>query len=175
MYFIDNIISEDTIEDLRYDIANTPPVPASVSSGTTNLNYRSTSLIPAIKPSDYPDVCNSLINMACNADPFVNRHNLEVVEFNLLVYNKGDHFVKHIDTIKVGRRRFYSTTTVLYKSTDLEGGDFLIWDDDNKAKKIDLEVGQTIMFSSTRPHQVTPIERGRREVLVAWIHRKDAQ
>jgi predicted 2-oxoglutarate/Fe(II)-dependent dioxygenase YbiX len=37
---------------------------------------------------------------------------------------------------------------------------------------VNLDVGETIFFSSFRDHEVRKVMKGEREVLVAWIYKK---
>lgn len=135
---------------------------------------RSTTL-KKINRNDYPEVNSILENMTNIWDGTLNPKDYYVGEYNYLKYGKGDHFTKHIDHIKTGDNssgRIFSTSTIIKMSDDLKGGDFVIWDNINAPHQISLEVGETIFFSSTTPHQINPVIQGEREVLVAWIYKK---
>ena len=103
-----------------------------------------------------------------NADFIVN-------EFNYLIYDKGDHFKRHRDKLFVEGRpqRVYSTSTLISQSDDFEGGELIVYDNDNNPINTDLQVGETAFFDSNSSHQVNPVTKGTREVLVAWIYKKD--
>jgi predicted 2-oxoglutarate/Fe(II)-dependent dioxygenase YbiX len=93
------------------------------------------------------------------------------------MYETGGHFIKHRDWIgrdgDIYNNRIFSTITLINRSDDLEGGNLLIWDrEDGNVTQIELDIGETVIFNSRRFHQVTPIIRGTREVLVAWIYLK---
>jgi predicted 2-oxoglutarate/Fe(II)-dependent dioxygenase YbiX len=90
-----------------------------------------------------------------------------------LKYGISDHFIKHTDAIsdkKLNRIRRFSTVTMLSKTDDLEGGDLLLFDENDDTYNANLEVGETVLFYSSTPHQVTPITCGGREVLVSWVY-----
>jgi predicted 2-oxoglutarate/Fe(II)-dependent dioxygenase YbiX len=110
-------------------------------------------------------------------DSTLNPADFYVKEFNYLKYGEGDHFVRHRDHLKRnGKRdpngRVFSTSTIIDKSDDLRGGDFILWDQYNVEHNISLDVGETIFFSSFREHQVRKVLQGNREVLVAWIYKR---
>ena len=131
----------------------------------------------SIIPIHYPEVCKSLLNMISIWDSTLNPEDFYVKEFDYLKYGKGDHFTRHHDHIKIdGERdpkgRVFSTSTIIAKSDDLQGGDFIIWDQHNAEHKISLDVGETIFFTSFRDHQVRKVIQGNREVLVAWIYKR---
>ena len=135
-------------------------------------NIRSTKINAAIKPIDYPDVTTQLLQLV----PAWNSKRLSsdylVYEFNYLIYNKGDHFKKHRDRLNKPPDRIYSTSTLISQSSDFEGGELIIYDNDNEPINTDLQVGETAFFDSWTSHQVNPVTKGTREVLVAWIYKK---
>ena len=114
----------------------------------------------------------------------------KVGQFDLLVYKKGSKFTPHTDNYAStkdpdserpirGTDRIHSTSTVLYKSDDLVGGDLVLYDDTTKTCKrsselgngnvIDLEVGETVLFEPDRWHEVTEVENGTRICLICWL------
>ena len=135
-------------------------------------NIRSTKMNAAIKPIDYPDVATQLLQLI----PVWNSKRLSsdylVYEFNYLIYNKGDHFKKHRDRLDKPPNRIYSTSTLISQSSDFEGGELIIYDGDDEPINTDLQVGETAFFDSWTSHQVNPVTKGTREVLVAWIYKK---
>lgn len=135
----------------------------------------------AIQPKDFPEVTNILENMVNIWNPTLDPKRYRAHEFNYIQYGKGHFFKKHRDrisesqdgkTLKSNNVRIFSTSTIISKTDDLEGGEFLIWSGDGLQENINLEVGQTIFFSSTTEHEVTPVIKGVREVLVAWIYER---
>ena len=138
---------------------------------------RSTKHKNNINPEHYPEITKSLTDMISIWDSTLNPADFYVKEFNYLKYGEGDHFVRHRDHIRInGERdpngRVFSTSTIISKSDDLRGGDFIIWDQYNAEHNISLDVGETIFFSSFRDHQVNKVLQGNREVLVAWIYKR---
>lgn len=140
-----------------------------------NSDTRSTT-IKKVRTQDYPEVNHILLNMVNIWDSTLDPNDYYVGEYNYLKYGAGDHFIKHRDHIngpkKIGSGRIYSTTTIIKKSDDLVGGDFVIWDDVEYRNIVELTVGETIFFSSFRNHEVRKVMKGEREVLVAWIYKK---
>lgn len=148
-----------------------------VSSGgriKINKETRSSKYKSNVHPLYYPEVCKSLLNMISIWDSTLNPADFYVKEFNYLKYGKGDHFVRHHDHLIINGKpdpkgRVFSTSTIISKSDDLRGGDFIIWDQYDAEYKPSLDVGETIFFSSFTDHQVRKVLQGNREVLVAWI------
>jgi len=135
---------------------------------------RSSKLKSFIRPEDYPDVCNQLLTLIKKWNPSRLDADYTVLEFNYLIYNKGDHFIRHRDKIRQGDHplRIYSTSTLISQSEDFEGGELIVFDEDDNPINTDLQVGETAFFDSMTPHQVNPVTKGTREVLVAWIYKK---
>tara|TARA_R110001632_G_scaffold159076_3_gene277296 strand:- start:967 stop:1536 length:570 start_codon:yes stop_codon:yes gene_type:complete len=171
------IVDYNSLLDMKEDVDGTL-VDAEVWSpkgGNKNKQARSTKLKRFIKPYDYPDICMQLITLVNKWNP--DKLNLEhmVWEFNYLIYTEGDHFKRHRDRMKQNNRpdRLYSTSTLISQSADFEGGELIIYDDDDNPTNTDLQVGETAFFDSMTPHQVNPVTKGTREVLVAWIYKKE--
>ena len=138
--------------------------------GSLDKDTRSTLLKRNIKPIHYPDICNSLLKMINIWDVTLDPDDYKVTQFDYLKYGVNDHFVKHRDEVGDDKKsRVFSTSTIIEVSNDLEGGDFIIYDELDTEIKTSLEVGETIFFRSNRFHKVTPVTKGERSVLVAWI------
>ena len=135
--------------------------------------YRSASVKKEIQPVYYPEICNYIIDMILKWDPSLDPSDYCVGEFNYLNYKQGDHFAWHDDRIP-GSPRWFSTTTIVDRSDDLVGGDFVMLDAESKLETtVEMKQGDTIFFSSETPHMITPVKQGTREVLVTWIWKKD--
>jgi hypothetical protein len=147
------------------------------AKSVVNKSSRSTKIKNGINPDHYPEITKSLTDMISIWDSTLNPADFYVKEFNYLKYREGDHFVRHHDHVRINGEldpngRVFSTSTIIDKSDDLRGGDFIIWDQYNAEHKISLDVGETIFFSSFRDHQVNKVLQGNREVLVAWIYKR---
>lgn len=140
-----------------------------------NHEYRSTTL-KMISIKDYPDVNKFLLNMVNLWDGTKDPNDYYVGEYNYLKYGKGDHFVKHMDFIETAENsgRVYSTSTIIHKSDNLEGGRFIMYDDNQFPHHVELDIGETVFFSSKTEHMIEKVIEGEREVLVAWIYKKGA-
>lgn len=138
--------------------------------GSLDKDTRSTLLKRNIKPKHYPDICNILLKMINIWDVTLDPDDYKVTQFDYLKYGVNDHFLKHKDQIGDDKKsRVFSTSTIIEVSDDLEGGDFIIYDELGTKIKTSLEVGETIFFRSDKWHKVTPVTKGERSVLVAWI------
>jgi len=142
----------------------------SKSKDKINKEIRSTLTKRNIKPIHYPDICNSLLKMINIWDVTRDPDEYKVTQFDYLKYGVNDHFKKHQDQIGDDKvNRVFSTSTIIEVSDDLEGGDFIIYDELGTEIQTSLEVGETIFFRSNKWHKVTPVTKGERSVLVAWI------
>jgi len=179
LFFKDKILEYNSLLDMKEDV-DTRIVDASVgnSRGSLGVDYgvRSTKLKPDIHPNDYPEISTKLLDMVTLYDEKAIKEDFIVWEFNYLIYNEGDHFRRHRDDIRKQNypRRILSTSTLISQSEDFEGGELIIFNDDEGTEiDTELQVGETVIFHSKyAPHQVNPVTKGTREVLVAWIYYK---
>ena len=121
---------------------------------------------------DFPDVTHSLINLGLKLEICDNWQDVKCREFlSLLRYDKGGQFNKHQDVIKPlnSRSRYFSSSILIAKSENLVGGDLILYSDDNMPFKVDLEVGEAVLFHSKRYHEVTEVKQGWRLALVVWL------
>tara|TARA_R110000822_G_scaffold175029_1_gene314621 strand:- start:1197 stop:1754 length:558 start_codon:yes stop_codon:yes gene_type:complete len=180
LYTQTKVLSDMSLGDLEYfrDTVGEYDAKVTKSGGNVYKDIRNAK-IKDISHRDFPDVCQELLEILKIHRPKLITEKHEIREFNYLCYGVGGHFKKHRDYINSNNNnkysnRVFSTITLINKSSNLEGGDLLIWDDNEEAQAsiIELEVGETVIFHSMRFHQVTPIVRGTREVLVSWIYLK---
>lgn len=174
LYVRKKVVPYESLLDLVEDTEDKPFTQSIVYSSKrgerTNTDNRSTS-VKWPDPKNWIDINASLLSMLSSFQEDPNQ--FEVLEYNLLEYQKFDKFVKHRDTLSGQTRlRKYSTSTIIKTSKDLVGGDLIISSDDGYNQKIDLDVGETVMFSSDTLHEVTEVQQGVRLVLVAWIYKK---
>lgn len=192
IFFKKKVVDYDILLDMKEDMDGKISDAGVIRSDYrgSDPNIRSTKLKDYIKPINYPDICEQLhtIVEASGILKQVITYNgiipsdLKVNEFNYLIYEVGDHFSRHRDFLIHESRvkgakgkilhpqRYLSTSTLISESSDFEGGELILYDDDSDIE-IDpkLEVGETVIFNSITPHQVKPVTKGRREVLVAWF------
>jgi len=179
-----HIVDPNSLDDLRYHASQVGSFDAGVKQkGNSNVDYGARKArIKNIQHTDYPDICQSLLELLGLHRKRINPNEYEVLEFNYLKYEIGGHFIKHHDVIPAstdsnnGRLRIYSTITLLDKSDNLEGGELLLFSDEqsNEPTIITLERNETVLFASKLFHMVTPITQGTRDVLVSWIYQKNA-
>jgi hypothetical protein len=177
----EKILSKQQIKQLLNIKKKFDPMPASVydkgglvSSGGVDRNIRDTNKYP-ITHKDYPKICKTYESyLEENYD-----HGHNITQFDYLDYGKGQFFMMHTDSQhhrqELGDNsnvsgRIWSSSTLLEQSKDLQGGDLLIYGPkpNNYPMKIQLEVGETVWFPSHFFHEVTPVTKGKRTVLVVW-------
>ena len=184
-------ISEESIQELLdccRDVAKTDArikTAGSNSRGVAIPDYRKTHRV-VINQNMIPDTMNEL-------EEWLGMPELEVAQIDLLEYVKGDHFSLHKDTFSGKKEllelnpklkdlakqthlydREVSTSTLIYTSNNLEGGELYLFEDRerNGSQVVDLKVGETIAFPSTTFHEVTKVTEGRRVSLVAWFRKR---
>lgn len=179
LYTIQSLIDEQTMIELQDYRDTTESTAAKVIGKDKKGRYDNIrkATVKNVRHSDFPDICTDFCKLLEVHRPMCFAEKFEVREFNYLVYGPGDHFVKHQDWLHLDNdneysNRQFSTTTLINKSDDLQGGDLLIWDRYGEVHQVELEVGETVIFNSRAFHQVTPVVQGTRESLVAWIYKK---
>ena len=169
------VIPEYLLQDIIYDFNNIPGINSGIiNNGEEKIdkNIRS-SISKNVDSKTYPDLNNILTSFCSSLDKKHIPSKLILKEMEYLKYGPTDHFKKHNDSIhnKDPRKiRRFSTVTLLSKTEDLEGGNLIIFDKYDGKLETNLEVGETVLFYSSTFHQVTPIIKGCREVLVGWIY-----
>jgi PKHD-type hydroxylase len=83
----------------------------------------------------------------------------------------GGFYGAHIDKYYKGIIRKLSITVQLSDPQDYEGGDLLLHLDKDP-QKTPKEIGKLIAFPSYTLHEVTPVTKGTRYSLVAWVSGK---
>ena len=74
------------------------------------------------------------------------------------IYAKGAKFEKHHDRNFPNRE--ITCLTLVHKSNDLDGGEFVVYDSQDIGIDSELEVGETIFFDSGSYHEVLPVLKG---------------
>ena len=88
-------------------------------------------------------------------------------KLNLHYYTEGDEFGKHIDTGTPIKE--WNVGIIL--NEDFEGGDYLVFDENDEPIVIDKRIGNVCIYQSQIPHQVTPITKGERWAIAMFIHK----
>lgn len=178
LFVKDKIIPEYLFEDILYELQNVIGFDSmiKIDDHSNVIDIKKdlrNSISKRLKIYEFLDL-NKLLENFCKK--LNNKHipsTLMVKELEYLKYGISGHFKPHNDVVpnenqKLIRR--FTTVTLLSKTDDLEGGDLIVFDKNKNAINTMLEVGETILFYSSTQHQVTPITKGGREVLVAWIY-----
>jgi len=87
-------------------------------------------------------------------------------------YSENDHYTWHCDyavTQDCNHTRKISMSLLVSDSDDYEGGDLEFIDYHGNTVCAPREKGTMIFFDSRIPHRVTPITKGKRVSLVAWM------
>jgi predicted 2-oxoglutarate/Fe(II)-dependent dioxygenase YbiX len=175
LYIKQHILTKEDINALLEDSGRLTKafVTTRDASKVTDNELRSATVKQVI-PKDHPSVNKKLMSLcaAFNSDVDVDTH--YVKEYNFLIYGKGDHFTWHKDQIPEsnGKERMYSSSTILSLTEDLEGGEFQIRSGDGYEGTVNIQAGETLLFSAKTHHCVLPVTQGKRIVLVAWIYNK---
>ena len=115
--------------------------------------------------------------------PFEKEFNKEhhLNQIDILGYGEDMFFKLHQDTDgrdigNAGIGRNWSSSTLVHQSDDLEGGDLIIYGPFNpinatghSRRVIKLKQGETVFFPSHWWHEVTPVTKGERLVIVTWL------
>lgn len=164
MFNVGKIIDSDILEEMAEECLN-----ENWSSGQSGVTgdkpYGDNRTSKTFKAHHrfYPEFCEQLEEWVGDGS--------KVNQIDLLLYEKGDKFVKHEDDIGNGGR-LWSTSTILHLSDDYVGDGLRIYSGrDNKDFVVPRqEVGDTIIFKSKRVyHEAAPVEQGVRIVAVAWL------
>lgn len=175
-YVIKKVLEDYVVEDLKSELKNHKSKISGVINSekgkTIDLEFRNSLSIP-LPRWIFPDICVPLERVG---EKFDYPNKLSVKELEHLSYGLDGKFSKHRDVSEdapLSKSRRLTAITLLSKSEDLEGGMLKVYNtDDTAVYKPNLNVGETIFFYSTTWHEVTPITRGHREVLVCWLYLK---
>lgn len=111
---------------------------------------------------------------------YFNKANRDLWEYDLnylkaiqiTKYNEGDNYEWHCDygaeSISEYTRKL-SATLLVTNPNEFEGGDLEIIDYHGNTIKMERSKGTMIIFDSRIPHRVTPVTKGTRISLVAWM------
>ena len=129
-----------------------------------------------IQASELPNYTKKMYQLLDMYLPTESTSKYEIRRYSYFRYKPGDLFRRHTDFTKKDNpyeERRFSTITLTKKTFDLEGGDLIIWNEDKtKPTKIELEVGDSVIFDTKYFHEVTEIKKGYRESIIGWVHYK---
>jgi hypothetical protein len=118
---------------------------------------------------EYPSDIDWVIKRLC--DFFESQMGLNIftrpTKLNLHYYTEGDEFGKHIDTGTPIKE--WNVGIIL--NEDFEGGDYLVFDENDNPIVIDKRIGNVCIYQSQIFHQVTPITKGERWAIAMFIHK----
>jgi PKHD-type hydroxylase len=94
----------------------------------------------------------------------------EIVGMRIACYRDGGYYGWHVDMAAMkGVRTDLSFTIFLNDPSSYDGGELQI-DYGTSVKKFKGKVGQIVVYPTGQLHQVTPVTKGERLVLVGWIN-----
>ncbi|MBC52660.1 MAG: Fe2+-dependent dioxygenase [Gammaproteobacteria bacterium] len=92
-----------------------------------------------------------------------------IIRLTLSRYDEGMHYGKHVDDAMMdGQRTDLSFTVFLSNPESYDGGELVI-DEPAAERPFKLAAGGLLLYPSNTLHQVMPVTRGQRLVLVGWI------
>lgn len=92
-----------------------------------------------------------------------------IIRLLLSRYDEGMHYGNHVDdAIMDGQRTDVSFTVFLSNPDSYDGGELVI-DEPSAERPFKLAAGDLLLYPSNTLHQVLPVTRGQRLVLVGWI------
>lgn len=153
-----------------------PPADSKLVDGTMDIKRRSSTLwwlrneIPQCKW-----VMERMANLVAslNAQYFhFSINQLEPMQLGQYDQTTSDHYDRHVDLNwegKPGWNRKLSVSVQLTDSAAYEGGDLVLYAQDFRPWTVSREKGALIMFRSHIIHEVTPVTKGTRHSLVAWV------
>lgn len=128
-----------------------------------------------IHPNEYTSwIYQRLANMVYqNNEKFFN-YDLTMIENLQFTYYSSEEdgcYKSHIDPLnwKIPHNRKLSVVVQLSDPSEYEGGELKLYTSHNPIS-IQKEKGLTICFPSYTLHEVTPVTKGERYSLVAWVH-----
>jgi hypothetical protein len=181
IYRSTKLLDEETVtemcDDFLSDSFSKRQSAVVINQGTKDVegiyhDWRTSKTFQGVSTVFYSDFCEQLEDWVGDGT--------KVNQLDILLYERGDKFDIHQDTLlDEPQQRIWSTTTVLHLSDDYVGHGLVIYDsngeDDPKGnpeiqKFVPRQhVGDTIIFKSDQWHEVKPIEQGTRIVAVAWL------
>lgn len=164
MYECVKIIDTELLNELYDDFKSgtMPTKPGSMSSGSRGRiynDYRKCTCI-AMPVSLWQDIAKQIENYIDDGT-YVN-------QFDYILYEEGDWFVRHNDTGKQFPNRKWTTVTVIDVSDDYKGKGLCLYDGEEEVFP-NMKVGETVIFDSNIDHEAKRVEKGTRLVLVAWL------
>lgn len=164
MYNVGKIVDPDILEEMKEECLNKIwHSDQSTVTGDDPYNDYRTSRTFRADWRFYSEFCEQLEEWVGDGT--------QVTQLDLLVYDKGQTFKKHLDPVDKSRRRIWSTSTILHLSDDYVGDGLRIYHSEDGDYVVPRqEVGDTVIFPSKDTwHEAAPVEQGTRIVAVAWL------
>jgi len=92
-----------------------------------------------------------------------------IIRLLLSRYDEGMYYGNHVDDALMDGQRTDVSFTVFVSEPDSYDGGELVLDEPSAERPFKLAAGSMLLYPANTLHQVMPVTRGRRLVLVGWI------
>lgn len=173
-YKIHNALPDIVIDRLISKIQEDKLSAAMVGTGdgVKDLIKRRSQVYWIPKTKEYIELYTEILKaaVACNAEFYQFKLSglPEKIQYTVYTENDKGHYDWHIDMGPMEVNRKLSVVVQLSDPSEYEGGDLEI--NNGKIVQVEKEKGTMILFPSYMLHRVTPVTKGTRRTLVAWIN-----
>ena len=149
-------------------------------TGTTednsNQKRRNSRISWLEKNSVIYDMLSGAVNKA-NKNAGWNYSIMDQDQFQYTEYEVGDYYDWHMDTFRTPTARgVRKISFIMPLNDDYEGGELLYEagppDYPHRIRKVDIKVGDILLFPSATWHKVNPVTKGQRRSIVCWYYGK---
>lgn len=161
------------VDRLREELDKRTLLPARIgvgSNGTLDTVKRSSMVAWVPKTSEFVDLYSSVMKavLECNTQfyQFKLTGLSDHIQYTVYDVNKNGHYDWHIDMGPSNHRKL-SVVIMLSDPSEYDGGQLEL--NDGSILHPENEKGTMILFPSYMLHRVTPVTRGVRRTLVAWV------
>tara|TARA_B100000131_G_C18050971_1_gene586427 strand:+ start:423 stop:1139 length:717 start_codon:yes stop_codon:yes gene_type:complete len=173
---VEDILSDNKLKHVLEYMDNTEPISSKWSSGAM-IKHTKNSWQHGTEDHTSKIWTESVLHKLVTNN-FLTWHDINVLITTFISYKPGDGYGPHYDsvnmqnrTINIRQRADISYT--IFLNEDYEGGDLIVCG--QKVPK--PKANSIILYDSGQVHEVTPVTKGTRKVIIGWIHTpiKDAK
>jgi len=169
----DSVFSDDEINSI-IKIGKCLETRRGNENDPTVMEYRRSfvSWIPLNNTNQW--IYQRLTEHICNMNNQFFKFDLEKIEKLQFTYYDSDEkgtYDKHVDPLQwdIPHNRKLSVVVQLSDPSEYEGGELILYNSKN-GSKIEKKKGMAVFFPSYTLHECTPVSKGKRYSLVAWVH-----
>ncbi len=167
-----DIVIDRLISKINEDKLSTAMVSNSKGDGIEDSIKRRSQIYWIPKTKEYLDLYTVILKaiIACNSEFYQFKLSGLPESIQYTVYNENDngHYDWHLDMGTQAVIRKLSVVVQLSDPSEYEGGTLEI--NNGRILEVEKEKGTMIMFPSYMLHRVTPVTKGTRRSLVAWVN-----